>query len=296
MGEKMIAIETIIDLYKKRLSGEIKSFPSQTWSPYKGGYDNLHRCLRYYFLELLNFNRDDIVTKMSEKLLKKAKLNGGVAILYQDSLRKAMADAFDDLGIKEWDFRGYEWTIETAREALLFEISRLNLDKADITKPRYIEWDNYVFSRVLVWFNLTISNGGILPMLQSLLPEYDFKRSDFDNKSKVKRDPDEAIKEIKRIFEQELKWNENDIREKITLKIVQRYFGLPYRTFGQNIDKMVKAAYPNIGDLNYHKAIPDSVRQEIYYHLVKRDLTQKQISETFNVSISTLANIKKSMS
>lgn len=284
--------ETIIDTYDKRLRGEIKQFPPQTWSPHNGGYDNLHRCLRYFFLEKLNYNREDLVNKVSLTLMRKSKLNGGVAILYGDSLRKAMTAAFKDFDIKEWEYRGYEWMPETAREALLFEISRLCLTKEDITKPRFIEHDNYIFSRVLIWYNTVVSSGGILPMLQFLLPEFEFKRSEFNDKSRVSRDKDDAKFAIRNVFENVLKWDENDIKEKITLNIVKKHLAIPYRTFGQNIENMVKVAYPNIGELNIFKPIPQDVRDKIIAELRSGE-KHKNISKKYGISLGTITNIKK---
>lgn len=148
--KKRTTNKTIIEIYKELLDGERKIFPSGSWNPTKGGYDNFKRVFRYLILEKLNLNREEFIHKRIDwKFATKYRLKGAISILFNDVLADAINYAIPEWELKPWEMNRVTknfWNKENAKIAIKWVID----EKLDHKKMKN---NNYEISPQLLYDN-----------------------------------------------------------------------------------------------------------------------------------------------
>lgn len=114
---------SIEDIYQEILDGKRSNFPYYVWSE---GDKNLfaRRVTKYLIEYVLKWNADDIKKGWDGKLIKKYKLGGMIAIVYNSSPYAMLNDLYPGQ-FKEWELKFTPtnfWTKESALEALRWTI------------------------------------------------------------------------------------------------------------------------------------------------------------------------------
>lgn len=114
---------TIEEVYQQILDGKRRMFPRGTWSE-DIDRNLIKRVTRYLIEVILQWDKNQIKEKWDLSIIKKHKLGGAIAIIYNDSPFKMLNDAYPGL-LKEWELKmaplNY-WTKETGLEALRWTI------------------------------------------------------------------------------------------------------------------------------------------------------------------------------
>ncbi|MDQ4678554.1 DUF4046 domain-containing protein, partial [Stenotrophomonas maltophilia group sp. RNC7] len=94
---------SIEDIYQEILDGKRSNFPYYVWSE---GDKNLfaRRVTKYLIEYVLKWNADDIKKGWDGKLIKKYKLGGMIAIVYNSSPYAMLNDLYPDQ-FKEWELK-----------------------------------------------------------------------------------------------------------------------------------------------------------------------------------------------
>jgi hypothetical protein len=128
----------MISIYKSVLNGKLKRFPPETWNPYKSGYDNAHRSLRYLVFELLKWDRQTFCENMNLQIIRKYKLNGAFSGVYKRNIYPYISASFPEWELKPWEIKKSRvpanyWNEETTREAIRWLVEkRLKWDKETV--------------------------------------------------------------------------------------------------------------------------------------------------------------------
>ncbi|EJP82317.1 hypothetical protein [Bacillus cereus] len=133
---------TIEEVYQQILDGKRRMFPRGTWSE-DIDRNLIKRVTRYLIEVILQWDKNQIKEKWDLSIIKKHKLGGAIAIIYNDSPFKMLNDAYPGL-LKEWELKmaplNY-WTKETGLEALRWTIEeKEKLTKVDLLQIYSKRW------------------------------------------------------------------------------------------------------------------------------------------------------------
>ncbi|WP_019156824.1 DUF4046 domain-containing protein [Robertmurraya massiliosenegalensis] len=276
--------EPIIEVYKDVLSGKRKRFPLHTWTKDEYGYSNFASCLRY-IVEKNNMDREQIIN-IEHSLIERFKLRGALTMLYEQNLKKAIQEVFPEHKIAKWEFvRGIE-SDEDAKKALQSVVTKKGRTREDFLEQRSNLYEDKDIYRILDWaFRHDIK---AVNLIQSALPEFNFTEKELTQRL----DREKWKMEIKRIFEEELKWTEQDIENKMTLEIARMHFADSYKRY-RNVLTMVQSAYPNIKVLMLMEAPLAAEAVQLIVLDIKSGLCTKDILNKYGISRNTLTRIKR---
>lgn len=245
----------LIEIYNKRLNGEIKTFPNI----FKNNLENLKIISIYLFEDILNYTIDDIYENLNEKFLIKYKI---VHIVkgYFRSFVDFIQFVYPNKKIYVWFFklgaRNYISNDEIIKTSVEFLIKKYNLSIEDVYKgkiTRKIIQENKLDSILSSRFN-----GSINEYFKWYYDNYTNNIFDIylcDNKPVNFYTKDICIKIIKDNYSNNLGFNENDYSKK-NKNIIIKNFNLKtlnsilsYTTYskflGKTIYNVFKSVYPN---------------------------------------------------
>lgn len=119
----------IVSIYEKVLTNTLRRFPPETWNPYKSGYDNAKRALRYLILEKLKWDRETFCKNINLNIIHTYKLRGAFQGLYDNNIFPFISNAFPDWELSPWELKGSRvpaefWTPETTAESIRWMIEK----------------------------------------------------------------------------------------------------------------------------------------------------------------------------
>ncbi|MEK4425845.1 DUF4046 domain-containing protein [Solibacillus sp. FSL K6-1523] len=169
----MSEVKTIYDIYHEILNGERKRFPEQTWNQ-TDSKETLVKLARYIMLDLLKFNRDDVIGQVTLVFLQKYRICGAMRKNYA-STAAFIQDCFPEWDIKPWELRvgvpkGY-WNENIAIEATKWLIEEI-LDWDLETVQNEIS-NSYFYKNNLGGMLMTLKIGAIDAVVLTY-PEYDW--------------------------------------------------------------------------------------------------------------------------
>lgn len=135
-------------------------------------------------------------------------------------------------------------------------------------------------------FGFVMNKTELVDFIKESLPGFSFN----DEELKKRINQDKAEIRIKNIFENELKWKERDIEEKMTKEIAEKYFSEDYKR-QRNVLKMVQIAYPNIKNLKAVRGI-ENIKENMLID-IKSGMTTKEIREKYGVVRNTITILKR---
>lgn len=284
-----------LDIYKMVLSGRIKKFPLNYWSsPYNLQYAEI--CLRHLFEERLQWTDEEILKKLSQATFVKHKLGGLLDIIFDSSPQRAFHFIYPDK-FKPWEFRqvpsGF-WNETTAIESIKWLLEeKLKWDDEQIKKKYNINvLEQYGIGSMV----RKLYGGSPYTILDLAYPDR-FKPWEFSQAGVGYWNKDTATQSIKWLFEEKLKWNDNQIKENLSQEtfisnglngMMQQVFkGSPYDAFNY--------AYPNRFKPWEFKYVPtnywnDSTCREAIIHTLEVKLNWSFDDIRENYQASTLIN------
>lgn len=213
----MNKVKTIIDIYNEVLEGKRKSFPHDTWNPYKSGYDNFNRCFRYIVIDTLKYDRQMLLNHANQSFFRKYKLRGGISILFNDSPYNAICSAFPEFKIHFWELSqvpNQSWTRESIIEATRWLFNeKLKWTREDMISNN-ISYDIFRQNNLgKLIKGERFGFKGIYGLINMSFPEYNLKIWDFrEIKSWT---TDDIYDGLKNFFENVLNWSIDDIKSKL---------------------------------------------------------------------------------
>ncbi len=203
--------------------------------------------MKKLFNEELKWDEDTVKRKITSKIFKEYGLGSMLRILYNQSPYNAIKEVYPN--VKPWELkrvpRNY-WNKETRVEALnwLFN-EKLKWDedtiKRKVTSQVFKEYGLY--SMFHSSYNGTVYNA-IKELYPNIKP-WELKSinipSNYWNK-------DNQSEKLKWLFKEELKWNEDDIREKMTIQVFKKYglYNVILNSYGGSAYNAIKEIYLNI--------------------------------------------------
>lgn len=276
--------EKIETIYKDVLAGNRKRFPLYTWSKDEYGYENFQRCLRY-IANKLNLSREQIVD-IDHAFIKRYKLKGGLEMLYGQNIKPAIMNAFPELDLKEWEFFRVSKSEDFVITALQEIVERKGWTRETFLEKRSELYKDADMYRVLNW--LIKNDREVAPFLLKALPDFDFTAEELTQRLNREKINDE----IKDIFENKLKWTEEDIINKMTVDVAKEHFRQAYRIH-RNVLDMVRSVYPDIIVLKAIKMPLSDEAKECIISDVKAGYKTKEITEKYGIGRTTLGIIKR---
>lgn len=224
VGAKKLQMEQddILQTYAKVRSGALKRFPNGTWSPENGGRESFRRCVREYFLNILNWSREDVVKNVTQATFRHGKLYGGLNLLYGSSPSSALKSIFPEWEIKEWELvrvpQSKYWNKETILKATrwLFEV-KLNLSSREeiimnASRETFIE-NNLYKAYQAFHKKIDLDNSRLFELISLSFQEYNFQIYEFsDIRNRTEQD---IVKSVKWLVEEKYGWSLDDTAENI---------------------------------------------------------------------------------
>lgn len=219
----MEAIDTLeiesIEIYKKILSGELKRFPYGFWQG-EDGIQNSIDIIKYLIEDELKWDREDIKNNLVVTVFKKYKLAGMLKCIYGQSTYLAI-DATYPGEFKPYSLKNAPkdyWNDSTIKEAIYNLMEDLSLTKEEIisviTKQMLIDNDlgglldycgNSPYKALQIAFGDTFNAWDMI----SAPNGYWTKES--------------AIYSIKKLLEEELKWNDEQIKNNLCKSFFEKH-------------------------------------------------------------------------
>lgn len=94
---------TALEQYKNLLAGKRKKFTNNIWNG-ADGYQNAKECFNYMLDVVLRWNREDIINKMSYKIVQENGLGGMLSAMFNQSYSDAV-EKLTSYDIKPWEYR-----------------------------------------------------------------------------------------------------------------------------------------------------------------------------------------------
>lgn len=200
-----------IELYRKRLNGEIRFMPRGFWSPVA-----VRHVVRYLLEDYLKYDREQIVKNFSVAFLKQYKLEG-IMKMFNSSPYNILNDVYPG-EFKPWELSNAPvntWTEETAVEALKWLIEeKLMWSREEVIKSysKKTLIDNGLKSIMYLFDNSPYN------ALNAAYPG-EYKSWELSNAPWNTWNDENAAKATIWLFEEKLNWNEEDIKSYATRRI-----------------------------------------------------------------------------
>lgn len=236
--------KTGVEIYKLILQNKLSRFPKYFWDKPES-LEEAAKITQFLFETILGWTEDDIKEKASAIIFRENSLAGMLYSVFDGSPYKAIENSYPGK-YKPWEFqcvpKNY-WNKDTGREATkwLFE-EKLKWAEKDIKEKALVE---------------TFECNGILGMLQRVFDNCPYKAIENAYPGTYKPwelqyapknywNEDTGREAIKWLFEEKLKWTEEEIREKASKRIFKEngLGGMIHTLFNGNIYNAIKSVYP----------------------------------------------------
>ncbi|MED1048552.1 hypothetical protein P4T54_29935 [Bacillus mycoides] len=270
---------TIEEIYQQILDGKRRMFPRGTWSE-DIDRNLIKRVTRYLIEVILEWDKNQIKEKWDLSIIKKHKLGGAIAIIYNDSPFKMINDAYPGL-LKEWELKmaplNY-WTKETGLEALRWTIE----EKERLTMEQLKEVYNHkwlIKHKLHAPCHRLWENNAYL-MINDLYPNQ-FKPFHFKCATTNYWTKEIALRELACIIQEEQLVDE-ELLEVFSVKwIATKKLSTPLMMYWQSSPfQMINDLYPNKFKPWQFKSVPSNywTKQnaiKAIFHIIQKDNLQK---------------------
>lgn len=209
--------KSLIKYYKGVLSGDIKAFYNGFWIG-EDGKNNADVLIKWLIEEKLRWSNEDIEKKLDNKTFRENCLESMLKIVFESSPYLAINTTYPGK-FKPWQMKGmprYFWTKETGGESMKWLINeKLKWSDADIEKN--ISQKTFKNNGLEGMLN-QIFDGSIHKALNSIYPDR-YKPWEFCILSKDCWTLEMGINATKWLFEEKLRWDDEDIKENLSYKV-----------------------------------------------------------------------------
>ena len=227
-----------IDIYTCLLRGEIAKFPNNFVTR-----DNMKEIIRYVILTEKKLSRKEICDKISFDYLAQYKLKGS-RHAFDYSIFELVKYCFPELDIKNWELKKVSnnfWKEEkNIIEYMNWLVEKEKIDTTKISDLKKIDANliDKNFGRKARQYSNGIYN------LILIVSKIDVKEWQVMNVSKW--DDIKAAQAIKWLVEEKLKWSDNDIAQKMNVKVFEEndLGGLIKNYFRHNVINALNLTYP----------------------------------------------------
>lgn len=237
----IIGVEGCIKTYEKVLNGELTHFPNYFWQDINEV--QLRGLLRYFFEIKLGWSIEDIKKGLDTYTFQKNKLGGMLQTVFSNSPFKVVNFVYP-YKINEWELmhtpRAY-WTKDNVVKAVKFMLKKEKWTEKDIrTKSitdlirKYGAPSNFINSG-LTFFDI----------IDAIYPNK-FKPWELSKVSNNYWNIETGKQIVKWLIEKELKWDEENIKEKYNLNLFKKYNleNMLNVVFGNSPYKALNTVYP----------------------------------------------------
>lgn len=234
-----------VEIYKLVLSGELKKFPIRTWNQ-PDSVEFAAEILRYLIENIFKWNDDEIIKKYSATILRKNKLSGLLAEVFDNSPYQALNAAYPGR-FEKWD---------------------KYISKKHWSKEKIIKTAKWLFEVKLKWSDEEIKKNFTLKTLKendlkslceceldycspwkiiNLAYPGRFKEWELASTPKNYWTIETGILAVKWLFEEKLSWSEDLIKKNLSVKVFTEngLRGLLRSIFKDSPFRAIDAAYPN---------------------------------------------------
>lgn len=234
-----------VKIYQLVLTGKLKKFPNGFWSN-SNGIEYAIEISRYLFESILQWSSEDIKKHYSFHIFVKNKLAGLLNIVFKGSPFEALNAAYPNQ-FKVWELNNTPmnfWNEETGVQATKWLIEEK------------LKWtENDIKEKLLHKTFVENGLGGMLETLYHYCPwrainaayPYQFKEWELKKTLMHFWNQENGILTTKWLIEEKLKWTENDIKEKLNLKVFSDngLGGMLAIVYHDSAWQAINAAYPD---------------------------------------------------
>ncbi|MGV8167510.1 MAG: hypothetical protein ACLKAL_08685 [Alkaliphilus sp.] len=234
------------EIYQLLLHGKIKRFPLNFWNSQKAE-ERAAKVTIHLFEKVLQWNKEEIKERASRDIFVNHKLRT-LLFLYRNSPRELIQNAYPQK-FKDWEFKKIRvskgfWTKETGIEATkwLFE-EKLKWTEAEIKKQlTYREFHKHNLTGMLI----TCFNGSVFEAINSSYPQYYIKERELKSVTQNYWTKETLQEAIKWLIEEELKWTEEEVREKLNTSVFIKHKLYPalLKIYEGKVSTALKDTYP----------------------------------------------------
>jgi hypothetical protein len=249
-----------IEVYNLVRTGKIKKFPISTWSQ-PDSIEYATQILRFLFEKILNWTDEDIKTNLSVRTFSDYRLRGLLSEVFYNSPFKALDSVYPGR-FKQWEIKHTPknfWTRENLIKALkwMFE-EKLKWSSADIKKN--YSHRTFIENGLECLINNEYLQRSTFRAIESVYPGR-FKEWELKKVPRNFWTEKTAIEAVKWLIEKKLRWTDENIKQKLSVKIFSIYKlrGLLYSCFNDSPFQAISAAYPgrfDQKDFNKFKGAP----------------------------------------
>ncbi len=238
----MIKENYAVTIYKEILNNERKRFPNKFWN---NSNSMLYaKEITIYLIEnILNWNDDDIKNNLCNDIFKQYKIYGMLSILFSNSFYLALNNAYPNR-FKGWEMRKIPknyWNLLLAKEATIWMIEE-KLKWSDEQIKRNLSIDTFKEYNLKYMVHLLFNNN-IFFAIDNAYPKrfhrWDFLYIQIWNK-------ESAREATIWLIEEKLKWNDEQIRKNLCLKVFLKngLSGMITKVFNSSPFQAIDNAYP----------------------------------------------------
>lgn len=234
----------VVEVYKLVLSRSIKRFPAGFWQRPEAP-ENAVKCTKYLIEELLHWTDKDIKEKLTAQTFIDNKLRGMLATVYNSSPYMAIDAVYPDK-YKPWEIiltPNKYWNKETSIDAINWLIyEKLHWTETDTRN----KLDRNIFKKYNLMGMLdAVYNGSPFNAITELYPNikpWELRNAPFKYWNKQT-----AIEATKWLIKEKLKWNDNEIKQKLNVEIfkVNNLYGMLVVVYNHSPFEALNAVYPN---------------------------------------------------
>ncbi|MTI53799.1 hypothetical protein [Geosporobacter ferrireducens] len=248
MKEKeLITGLSAIEIYKLVLDRKLRRFPMFFWEKPES-IESAREIVRYLFEEILKWDRNDIIQKLDMKVFPEYKLGGMLKILFSNSTFDALCNAYPG-EYHRWELKKIRvpkeyWNDETALKAMKWLIEeKLHWNDKQIREKYSLKiFEEYNLTGLLdVRFHWSPFNA-----IDFLYPKR-YKPWELRNVPLAYWNEETAKEAIIWLFEEKLKWTDEDIIKKLTRKtLIDNGLKTPLdQIYNDSLYEAINAVYPN---------------------------------------------------
>lgn len=242
-----------VEIYQLVLSGDIKRFPNNFWM--EGKTPVFHPEITRYLINVVNgwVERDDIARNVSQQTFTKNKLSGMLLMLYNGSPLYPIMDAFPELNFKPWEFNKAPmriWQGEQGKENGIVATKWLFEEKLKWSMDEIKEKaSTKVFKEYRLGGMLAnVYDDSLWKCLDTVYPEEFVPWEIGYHMNKNCWTQETAIIATKWLFEDKLKWTQEEIMKNIGADVFRKngLGGLLHSCYKNSPFDAFISAYPNL--------------------------------------------------
>lgn len=230
---------TPVEVYELLVSRTILTFPNAYVVP-----ENMKPILREVFLNRLKLTREEICKNINDEYLMQYSL-GGARKAFNQSIYQMINYCFPEMNIKPWELNRIQngfWTQkQNQKEFMEWLVKKEKINVKSIQSLRRIDAkliQKYGGSKPLVY------SGGLYQLIL-LVVKIDIKEWQATKMREWKEE--KAIEAIKWLIEEKLKWSDEEIENKLSIKVFNDNYlgGMLKNVCNNSPSKALQVAYPN---------------------------------------------------